>query len=291
MAYVGNGLDDNAIAGYVSPLQNDKVFGYPAIAVSAFCEATVQLPPFIACGRAGNGLVVLEPRNPMSLAEMATFAAYINLAVRWRFNWYRQVTSDRLLTLQVPAGLAVTNVEFEPAKSLPLVAGQPAKGISSTATRIFSLDDLFDLTQGNYHSLNQLDQGSTPVISCGDTNNGIAGFFDVPSGPLYQDKLTVALNGRPLTAKYHHYRFAAKDDVAVCTPKQQWRLSTVFFIGTVLNRERWRYSYYRKCYMGKLRRFTIMLPAVTDDNLDEDLIETIMDTAPYWPFVKERLRA
>ena len=288
VAYVGNGLVDNAIIGYVSPLPKDKVFGYPAIVVSAFCEATVQRPPFIACGRAGNGLVVLEPRSPMSLVNMATFAAYVNLAVRWRFNWYRQVTSARLSNLQVPADM-LANVEFVPAKSLPLVTSQPAMGIPWTATRKFRLDELFNLSHGNYHSLNQLGQDSIPVVSCGDTDNGIAGFFDVPSASLYQDKLTVALNGRPLMAKYHHYKFAAKDDVAVCTPRQQWKLATVFFIGIMLNRERWRYSYYRKCYMGKLRRFEITLP-VNGGSIDEDAIGAVMDTAPYWPFIRERLK-
>ena len=289
VAYVRNGLVDNGVIGYVSPLSKDKIFRYAAIVVSAFCEATVQLPPFIACGRAGNGLVVLEPRFPMSLAMMAKIAAYINLAVQWRFNWYRQVTSDRLSNLQVPDHLEA-DVDFEVAKALPDISSQPTASSIPSTTRKFSVDDLFELSQGNYHVLDQLGPGAIPVISCKDSNNGIAGFFDVPSGLVYQDQLTVALNGSPLTTKYHHYEFATKDDVAVCTPRQQWRLSTVFFIGGVLNRERWRYSYYRKCYMAKLRRFEIRLPA-SGDAIDEDAIEAIMHTAPYWPFVKECLGA
>jgi hypothetical protein len=59
--YVGNGLSDNAVVGLVTPLPVDKIFNFVGITVSAFCEATVQAPPFIACGRAGNGLVVLQP--------------------------------------------------------------------------------------------------------------------------------------------------------------------------------------------------------------------------------------
>ena len=75
VAYVGNGLVDNAVVGCVTPLPKDRVFNYPAIVISAFCEATVQMPPFVACGRAGNGLVVLEPRSTMNLETMAKFAA------------------------------------------------------------------------------------------------------------------------------------------------------------------------------------------------------------------------
>ena len=103
VAYVGNGgLSDNAVNGFVTPLPTDKVFDFAGIAISAFCEATIQTPPFVACGRAGNGLVVLEPKAPMSTRQLAYIAAYINMAVRWRFNWYRQTTADRIKRLQIP---------------------------------------------------------------------------------------------------------------------------------------------------------------------------------------------
>ena len=105
VAYVGNGLVSNGVVGFVTPLPGDKIFKFTGIAISAFCETTVQAPPFVACGRAGNGLTVLEPRTPMSTDELGYTAAYINLAVRWRFSWYRQTTLDRLRQLLVPKKL------------------------------------------------------------------------------------------------------------------------------------------------------------------------------------------
>lgn len=66
--YIGNGLSDNAVVGLVKALPKDRVFNFSGVVVSAFCEASVQVPPFIACGRAGNGLVVLEPKTSMTLA-------------------------------------------------------------------------------------------------------------------------------------------------------------------------------------------------------------------------------
>lgn len=103
VAYVGNGMTDNAVTGFVKPLSKDKVFDFAGIAISAFCEATVQTPPFVACGRAGNGLVVLQPKAAMPVRQLAYIAAYINMAVRWRFNWYRQTTADRIRQLKVPS--------------------------------------------------------------------------------------------------------------------------------------------------------------------------------------------
>lgn len=286
IAYVGNGLTDNGVLAYVTPLDGDRIFHNPAIVISAFCEATVQMPPFIACGRAGNGLVVLTPKTEMDLASMACIAAYINVAVRWRFNWYRQVTANRLMALMVPE-VEQVNLEFSVMDSLPAVSFQHSMNLSPMTYGMFKLDDLFDLIPGDYHSLSALSPGVTPVVSCGDFNNGIAGLFDV-SDPIYKNRLTVALNGSPLTTKYHHYDFAAKDDVAVCIPKRDYKLATILYIGVTLNRERWRYSYYRKCYMSKLRRFAIYVPETLGEP-DESAIETIMAAAPYWPYVKEQL--
>ena len=93
-----------------------------------------------------------------------------------------------------------------------------------------------------------------PIISCGDLDNGVCGYFQVDKRHVYRDKMTIAFNGSTLSAKYHPYDFAAKDDVAVCTPKTKLRLTTEMFIQVMLRREQWRFSYYRKCYREKLAR-------------------------------------
>jgi len=285
--YIGNSLGDNAVVGLVTPLPKDTVFSHPAIAVSAFCEATVQLPPFVACGRSGNGLVVLEPRLPMGSAELAYFAAYINQALRWRFNWYRQITADRLRWLPIPDS-APPGLTFPVKTYLPPVVNHTKRPHLTAHLRGFALGAIFDLRPGDYHALSGLQSGTIPVVSCGDENNGIAGYFEVEH--TYRDRLTIALNGSTLSTKYHPYVFGAKDDVAVCIPRQPLRLTTLLFVQVMLNRERWRYSYYRKCYLNKLPRFEVMLPAVSD-SLDENTMERMVEITPYWGYLSQRLEA
>lgn len=281
VAYIGNSVEDNAVVGYVKPRAQDRVFTFPAVVVSAFCEATVQTPPFVACGRAGNGLVVLEPIDAMSVAQLAYVAAYINTAVRWRFNWYRQVTADRLAGLLVPD--VVPPVTFDVSAVLPEQRPQIPRA-TAVRTRAFQLDDLFSMVPGPYHALNGLSEGKVPVVSCSQSNNGIAGYFDVP-GPYFRNQLTIAFNGSPLLCRYHPYQFSAKDDVAVCTPKKPLRPTTLWFMQIALNDERWRYSYYRKCYMDKLSRHQVYLPA-TEDGVDEDTIEHLVKSSPYWSYIE-----
>ena len=123
VAYVSNAADTNGVVGFVEPRDGDAVFEFPGIVVNAFsrtpgsCGARVQTPPFLACGRSGNGLLVLEPLREMTVAELAYYAAYLNEAHGWRFTWYRQATKDRLIGLPIPA--EPKRVAFPVAELLP----------------------------------------------------------------------------------------------------------------------------------------------------------------------------
>ncbi len=285
VTYVGNGLGNNAVVGFVDPLPNDRVFHFVGIAVSAFCEATLQTPPFIACGRAGNGLVVLEPRAPMKVGQLAYFAAYINRALRWRFSWYWQTTAARLKRLLIPDEIPA-DVPFDVMRILPKALETKRPG-GQANLRLFSLSEIYNLVPGDFHDAANLKPGPIPLVSCGDLDNGIISYVAI-SDHVYQNRFTVALNGRPLTAKYHPYRFSAKDDVAVCVPCRGVELTTEMFILAMLNRERWRYSYYRKCYIDKLKRFPVPLPA-KDGFIDEAAIRGMVEATPYWAYIKTHL--
>lgn len=289
VAYIGNGLTDNAVIGFVAPLPGDRVFKGISIVVSAFCEATVQAPPFVACGRAGNGLVVLEPKSPMPVRQLAYIAAYINLAVQWRFNWYRQTTVDRIRGLLVPSKVP-TKIKYDVRAALPKTSAGPVPKWK-LALKPFALGNVYDLVPGDFHSQATLPPGKIPLISCGDANNGVSGYVGV-NDKVYENRLTIAFNGmNTLTAKYHPYKFAAKDDVAICIPRAPLRLTTEIFIQMMINRERWRYSYYRKCFADKLRRFEIYLPATAAGNLDEDTMQAVVKAAPYWDYIQAKAAA
>src|SRR4051794_9988581 len=85
--------------------------------------------------------------------------------------------------------------------------------------KAFKIGELFDLVPGEFHATNQLEPGSIPLISCGEENNGLIGYYDIPNDKTHQKALTVAFNGFPLTTNYHPYQFGAKDDVAILVPR------------------------------------------------------------------------
>jgi hypothetical protein len=157
----------------------------------------------------------------------------------------------------------------------------------STTVRLFPLGEIYNLASGDFHNAANLKPGPIPLVSCRDSDNGVIGHIAL-SEHVYQGRFTVALNGSPLTAKYHPYRFSAKDDVAVCVPRSPLHLATEMFIMAMVNRERWRYSYYRKCYIEKLKRFRIPLPAKNGE-IDESTIRDAVEATPYWKFIQAYL--
>jgi len=288
VAFVTNGFRQNGVLGFIKQKPNDRVFNFTGIVLSAFCEATVQMPPFVARGNGGSGLIVLEPKQAMTSDELGYVAAYINEALKWRFNWYRQASVERIRRLEIPDP-KTTHVRYNVRELLPsLSAATKTKWRANF--KPFRLDDIYQLIAGDYHAAGILPRGDIPLISCADKNNGIIGFVSVPDDHIYEHKLTIAFNGNVLTTKYHPYRFATKDDVALCLPRTPLQLSTEVFIQMMMNRERWRYSYYRKCYMEKLKRFSVPLPA-KDGKIDEDTIQIALEANPYWQFLRSRLAA
>lgn len=162
----------------------------------------MQIPPFIARGNGGSGLVVLEPLGTMGIDQLGYVAAYFNTQIRWRFSWSRMATVDRLKTLEIPR-LNSRLVRYRVGPLLP----KRVEGTNPSwrlRFKEFPLDSLFDLQAGDYHNASELPEGDIPLVSCGDRNNGIMGFVKVPETKTYRDKLTISFNGmNTLTTKYH----------------------------------------------------------------------------------------
>ena len=166
---------------------------------------------------------------------------------------------------------------------------RPEPYISTLRFGEVRVDTLLDLMAGDYHSLSEMSDGQMPIVSCADLGNGVIGIYAVPPAATFRDCLTIAFNGSPLTTKLHPYNFGAKDDVAVAKPRSALPPEALVFIQATLNSERWRFSYYRKCFRAKLGRLRLELPVTNDGSLDLDGMASAVQAQPYWPVLAPRL--
>jgi hypothetical protein len=270
---------DNGVAGLVNAMPEFKA---PAITVERVTgSAFVQLVDFSSVP---DDVSILIPKQDMELNALYVVASIINSS-KWRFSFARKLTPTRLKRLELPdfESIHVPKVDdFIPKTSV--MTATPS--LPDTTFNSIPLVSLFVIKSGDFHKAEDLPVGSIPLVSCGDANNGIMRFCSVPEKYIYQNALTVAYNGRPLLTKYHPYRFAAKDDVAVLIPKKPVPLATLLFTQIMLIREMWRYSYGRKCFREKLSKMCLLFPQKNGE-IDKEFIQQVVSNTSYWKFFTE----
>lgn len=291
VAFVSNGFYNNGILGYVEPFDDDKVFERPAICVSAFCEATVQRSPFIARGNGGSGLTILTPKQEMDYDQLLRIASHINVSLKWKYSYGRMVNQNRLQHERLPELPDNCVVVAPQLQGLRTDDAMIATRASAHTMSSFTLAKLFTLKQGDFHSLNDLDDGNYPTVSRIEYNNGIVGFYDKPSDALIYPPLTITVSTVTGDSFVQLSPYIATDNVVILTPKKHYAPPTMFFIALMVNREKWRWRYGRQCYKTKLSSLSIQLPINSDGEIDETFIEKVVIPRWGWGFIDSYLRS
>src|SRR3989344_2396129 len=156
--------------------------------------------------------MVLTPKVEVTKEYLFYIASLIRLK-KWRFNYARKITPERLAMIEVTDFLDFkTKIRYRDLINELTPNKQVVREIDyRPKKKKFLLSELFEINSGEYHSINNLKKGKVPLISCSDEDNGISGFFDIPISNTHKYSITVTYDGKPLTAKYHDYVFSAYD--------------------------------------------------------------------------------
>ena len=105
--FVSNSNLSNGVVKFIQADNPLEVIKAPCLAVNGFGFATVQLQPFVGAGNGGVHIIALHPKQPMTVTELAFYAAQINRA-SWRFSYGRRAIERRLLQVElVPFDLSL----------------------------------------------------------------------------------------------------------------------------------------------------------------------------------------
>lgn len=289
--------EDHGVEGYFDvPLEKTYIN-----CVTIACDGT-PLTTFYHPYRfvAKDNVMIGIPRKDVKLTTILYAIAYLNKE-RWRYSYGRKSYANKIDKLIIPFPVSsdgkidedrieeilqdkIMN-RFLPSKNEIVETLPPSMQFSN-----IPITKIFELHTGDYHNASKLPDGDIPLVSCGERNNGVIRHCSVPTDKTYENTLTIAYNGQPLTTKYHPYKFAAKDDVAVCLPKKPLRFSTLIFLQFILNQERWRYSYGRKCFRQKLSQLEIYVPINEYGEMNEEAIEKIVSNTTYWNYLSQKFR-
>jgi len=285
--FVTNGYRNNGIIGYVQPNNKDRVFNKLSICISAFCEATVQYPPFLPRGNGGSGLLVLEPKNKMTFNELVKIAAFINNTHKWRFSFGRMVNRERIEHLDVNIS---DKVEVNTTISKLMPEPRKSKKLNITSKfKLFPITKLFNLEHGQFHALDKLNKGNYPTVSRVTFDNGIVGFYNKPLKAKVYPKSIITVSTTSGDAFIQLDEFIATDNVVILLPKDEYSLEFLLFVSAMINKEKWRISYGRQCYKTIFSKTNIFLPINKDETLNYKYINRIVTSSYNFNMVEQYL--
>lgn len=283
--FISNGTYNNGFVGYVSPIQGEKVFERDGITVSAFGDAIVQRAPFLPRGNGGSGLTVLLPKNEMSIDQLYSYASQVN-AQKWRFSYSRMVTKDRIRDLPIIDVEVNVSVDKTINHLFPLKKNK--KLPKSYKFLWFKVIDLCKIEKKSAPPQNQMSAGETPYVTTSSKNNGVTDYVDeIPNSRA--NMLTVSLNGSVAEAFFQFDDFVTSGDNAILSLKQGQDSYLLLYIAFLIRRQRWRYNYYRKLTISKLKKTMLPMPVTTGGEIDKTYIKDVLEETFGFDIVKKFL--
>lgn len=151
----------------------------------------------------------------------------------------------------------------------------------------FKIADLFDvfLSSGDL-KIEECESGDIPLVSSGQTNNGIVGYIDCAGDGKAQiftkNEITVDMF---CNAFYQPNDFYAVSHGRVNILKPKFAMNNLMglFIVTIINNERYKFSYGRAVYSNEIARMEIKLPATKEGQPDWRYIENYMKSLKHKP--------
>lgn len=132
----------------------------------------------------------------------------------------------------------------------------------------FCLNDLFEISPGQYHSKEQYSIGLTPYVTASANNNGIAQRI----GLIPDFKGNAITTGKVgCTAFYQIEDFCASSDVNIFRASKFKMSSKIgVFITSIINfSENYKWNYGRQCRVGDSKKIVINLPVLFDENRNQ----------------------
>lgn len=241
-------------------------------------EAFVQDVP---CG-AGSDCLILKPKKELSIDYLYYIASMIRKQ-KWRYNYGRKITPKRIQKISV-----LEPEEYEPKLHYDKFLKElyPKKNTTNTVenkelTPVL-ITKFFNLERGQFHALDKLDDGIYPTVSRTSWDNGVDGFYDKPDNAKIYERFTITVSTVSGDAFLQIVPFIATYNVVICLPKRDYKITTLVYIQSAINKIKWRYSYGRQCYKGTFQKTIVYLPLKDDGELDEDYMEKVVKNEPYW---------
>ncbi len=145
---------------------------------------------------------------------------------------------------------------------------------------LFELDKLFTITGSKTTPLLELEEygkGEYSYVTTQATNNGVEGFYDF----FTEEGNILTVDSAVLGyCSYQPFNFSASDHVEKLIPTFALNKYVAMFLVTIMNLEKYRYNYGRKCSQTRMKQISIKLPSI-NGKPDFEFMERFIKSLPY----------
>ena len=279
--FVSRQSTNNGISAYVKPVD---VTPNPAHTLSIAGGGSV-LSTFYHDYEyySGRDVYIAKPKQKLSKEQMLYYA-YVIEQNKYRYNYGRQANKT-LRNILVPDidelpiyinDISIINYKFD---NQPILKKKIELNVENWQK--IKLKDIFEIFTSSDKNYLQSEDGNIPYISSTQFNNGISSFVQAET---IQNKntITVARNGSVGSAFYHSYNYCASpDDVRIFMPKFEMNKYIAIFLCTLIEKEKYRYTYGRKFGTERMRETEIKLPVSKDGSPDWQFISDYIKSLTY----------
>ncbi len=170
-----------------------------------------------------------------------------------------------------------------------------ARTLGPSERKEFEIGQLFNIVRGNCPPLKNFKDGDTPVVTSSEQSNGVAGYYAVDPELQHGHCMTISTNGSEAAGKafWHPYPFAAVADVLVCEPLTEYEgldPSFYLYVCNAVTHNAWRFDYFRKCTISRLRRDVRVSLPMQGEVVDFAKVKEEMSLVPGYDRLLEALQ-
>lgn len=302
--FISRGSTNNGFVAKVSPYDDTEPFSEGLITVtmggSYLLASFVQPSPFYTA----QNIKVLTPKVHMDLSVKLFYCAAIQHN-RFRYHSHSREANSTFDDILVPditeVPTWVPTYYFDNVKNDRI----DDKEISLNTSRWnwFRYDEIFEIHKGFYNKKPENHTGNNiPFIGAIDNNNGVSEYYDVQdveeasktgddnNAPLSEkifegNCITVSNNGSVGYAFYQAKPFTCTHDVNPLYLHSKWNQELnpyiALFLCSLIEKERYRWTYGRKWRPKRMPSSLIKLPVDNTGNPDWQFMEDYIKSLPY----------
>jgi hypothetical protein len=193
---------------------------------------------------------------------------------KWKYSYGRKIIPERLSKQIIVIEDINIDAELLTNSLIPKII--PKKKIKENRNiKLLRVLDLCKIERKNALPQNAINlRGNIPYVTTSLKNNGVTAFVD--EMPNTESKcISVALNGSVGEVFFQAYAFITSGDNAVLRLKAEYNPYLLIYIGALIKKHQWRYNYYSKMSLDKLKNLKLPIP-FKNDEIDFDYIESIV---------------